>query len=161
MLVGDGQPEPARKLARLGLAALAERKAQDIELGLGGREQEVALVALRLGGAVERAATARQPPARHIMTGRHDAGAEVAGRVEQVAELDRLVAVDARHRRLAGDVAVRETIDHRRLEAALVIEDVMRNADAIGDRAGIVDVLTGAARTLAVRSRRRGRKAAA
>ena len=67
------------------------------------------------------------------MTGRQHLGAEIARGVEQVAKLDRLVAVDAGHRRLAGDIALGEAVDHRCLEAALVVEHVMRNADAFGD----------------------------
>ena len=47
-------------------------------------------------------------------------------------------------------VAFGEAVDHRFLEAALVVEHVMRNADALGDRAGVVDVLAGAAGALAV-----------
>ena len=84
------------------------------------------------------------------MAGRQHLGAELARGVEQIVELDRHVAVDAGHRRLAGDVALGEAVDHRFLEAALVVEHVMRNADALGDRAGVVDVLAGAAGALAV-----------
>ena len=84
------------------------------------------------------------------MAGRQHLGAELARGRQQVAELDRLVAVDARHRRLARDVAVGEAVDHRFLEAAFVVEHVMRNADALGDRARVVDVLAGAAGALAV-----------
>src|SRR5437763_1091585 len=65
-------------------------------------------------------------------------------------KLDRLVAVDARHRRLTGDIALGEAIDHRLLEAGLVIEHVVRDADAFGHLAGIVDVLPGAAGAFAV-----------
>ena len=84
------------------------------------------------------------------MAGRQRLGAEFARGLQQIAELDRLIALDARHRRLAGDIAVGETVDHRLLEAALVVEHVMRNADALGDRARVVDVLAGAAGALAV-----------
>jgi len=45
VLVGDRQPELARQFARLGLAAFAERKAQDVKLLARRAEQEVALVA--------------------------------------------------------------------------------------------------------------------
>jgi len=46
VLVGDRKPELAGELSRLGLAEIAERKPQEIELRVGGAEQEVALVAL-------------------------------------------------------------------------------------------------------------------
>ena len=116
----------------------------------GGGEQEIALVALGIAGAIERAAAARQADGSHVVPGRQHARAEIARGREQVLELDRLVAVDARHRRLARDIARGERIDHRLLEAALVVEHVVRNADPLGDRAGVVDVLPGAAGALAV-----------
>src|SRR6185369_370851 len=70
--------------------------------------------------------------------------------VEQIAELDLAIALDAGHRRLDGEIALGEAIDHRLLEAALVVEDVVRNADALGHAARVVDVLAGAAGALAV-----------
>ena len=150
VLVGDRKIEAARQLARLGLGAVAERKAQRIELLARGGEQEIALVALGFAGAVERAAAAGQRPRGDVMAGRQHLGAELARGLEQIAELDRLVALDARHRRLAGHVALGEAVDHRLLEAALVVEHVMRNADPLGDRARVMDVLAGAAGALAV-----------
>ena len=66
------------------------------------------------------------------MAGRQHLGAELARRAEQILELDRHVAVDAGHRRLARHVALGEAVDHRLLEAALVVEHVMRNADPVG-----------------------------
>ena len=85
------------------------------------------------------------------MTGRQNVGAEVPGGLQEVAELDRAVALDAGDRRLAGDVALGEAGDHLLAEAALVVEHVMRDADRLRDAAGIVDVLAGAAGALAVR----------
>ena len=84
------------------------------------------------------------------MAGRQHARAQLAGGRQQVAELDRLVAVDAGHRGLAGHIALGKPVDHGFLEAALVIEDVMRDADGSRHHAGIVDVLAGAAGALAV-----------
>ena len=136
------------RVSRLG--HVAERKAQQIELRARGAEQEIALVALFVLGAIERAAAAGQRARGDVVAGRQHLGAELARGAEQVAELDRHVAVDAGHRRLARDVALGEAVDHRLLEAALVVEDVVRNADPVGDRAGVVDVLAGAAGALAV-----------
>ena len=84
------------------------------------------------------------------MPGRKRGGAELARGLEQIAKLDRAVALDARHRRLARDVARGEIFDHRFAEAILVIEHVMRDADPLGDVARIVDVLPGATGALAV-----------
>ena len=114
------------------------------------REQEIALVALGFAGAIKRAAAAGQRPGGDVMAGRQNLGAELARGLEQVAEFDRLIALHARHRRLAGHIALGEAVDHRFLEAAFVVEHVMRNAEPRGDRAGIVDVAAGAAGALAV-----------
>ncbi len=149
-LSATGRPKRRASSRVSALVALAERKAQEVELLARGREQEIALVALLLAGAVERAPAARQRPRGDVVAGRQHLGAELARGRQQVAELDRLVAVDARHRRLARHVALGEAVDHRFLEAALVVEHVVRNADALGDRAGVVDVLAGAAGALAV-----------
>ena len=84
------------------------------------------------------------------MAGGQHAGAKLARGFEQVAKLDRLVALDTRHWRFARDIAGGKTVDHQLLEAALVVEHVMGNADALGDRARVVDILAGAAGALAV-----------
>ena len=55
MLVGDREAEAARELARLGLGHVAEREAQEVELLLRGREQEVALVAIGVARRRQRA----------------------------------------------------------------------------------------------------------
>ena len=47
-------------------------------------------------------------------------------------------------------VAVGEIVDHGFAEAALIVEHVMRDADPLGDIAGVVDVVAGAAGALAV-----------
>jgi hypothetical protein len=84
------------------------------------------------------------------MSGRQHPGAELARGREQIAELDRLVALDARHRRLARHIALGEAVDHHFLEAALVVEHVMGNADPFRHRTRVIDVLAGAAGTFAV-----------
>ena len=85
------------------------------------------------------------------MAGRQRIGAEFPGGRQQIAELDRAVARDAGDRRLAGQIAFGEAVDHRLAEARLVVEHVMRDAERLGDPAGIVDILAGAAGALAVR----------
>ena len=86
------------------------------------------------------------------MAGGQHRRAELARSRQQIVEFDRLVALDTRHRRLSGDIAFSEAIDDRLLEALLVVEDIVRNADPRGDRAGVVDIAAGAARTLAMGS---------
>jgi len=126
MLVGDGKAKRARRRPRLGLGQSAEREAQEVELLLGGGEQEVALVALRVDRPVEGAVGAL-PPGHDVVAGGKRGCAEMAGRGEQVGEFDGLIAGDARYRCLAGDVAVGEALDHRLAEALLIVEHVMRD----------------------------------
>ena len=79
------------------------------------------------------------------MAGRQRIRAELAGGRKQIGELDRLVAGDAGDRRLAGDVALGERVDHRLAKPLFVIEHVMRVAERFGDPTRIVDILPGAA----------------
>ena len=83
------------------------------------------------------------------MAGGQRVGAEVAGDLEQVLELDLLVAAHAGDRRAPGGVALGEILDHLRPEALLEVEHVMRDVEALRHPAGVVDVLPGAARSLA------------
>src|SRR5687767_6410092 len=95
----------SRHGAGLVLGQPAQRKAQKIELVAGGAVEEIALVARGVAGPVQ-FRSVRPGDAAGVMPGGEGAGAEVAGGAEQVAELDPLVAPDARHRRLAAAVAV-------------------------------------------------------
>ena len=153
LLVGDRKAELVRELAHARLRQAAEREAQQVELRARGGEQEIALVAVGIMRAIERVAAVGAAAADHIVAGREHACAEIAGGAEQVGELDRTVALDARHRRLARRIALGETIDHGGAEALFIVEHVVRNADALRDRARIMDVAAGAAGTLAVRGR--------
>ena len=74
------------------------------------------------------------------MAGRQNLSAEFARGFQKIAELDRLVAFQARHRGLAGHVALGEAVDHRFLEPALIVQHVVRNADAFSDHAGVVNI---------------------
>src|SRR3954468_5407 len=69
LLVAHGERKLTRKLARLRLRPVTERKAQQVELLAGGGEQEIALVALLFAGAVERAAATGQGPGSDVMAG--------------------------------------------------------------------------------------------
>src|SRR3979411_602049 len=84
------------------------------------------------------------------MPGRKRRGAELARGRQQIAKLDRTVALDTRHRRLAGSVAVGEIVDYRFTKTIFVVQHVMRNPDPLGDIACVVDVLPGAAGALAM-----------
>jgi hypothetical protein len=126
---------------------MAKREAQIIELLLRRREQEIALVALRVGAAMQLGAALPHDPL-HIMAGREAIAAEVTRLGEQIAELDPLVAAHAGDRRLALQIGIRKFLHHRIRELGFVIQHEMRNADALGDAAGVIDILTRAAGAL-------------
>jgi hypothetical protein len=79
------------------------------------------------------------------MARRQRRGAERLGPGKEIGELDRLIAAHARHRGLAGQIAVGEIVDDGLAELRFEIEDVMRNVEPGGDPAGIVDIAPGAA----------------
>src|ERR1700738_1040010 len=85
------------------------------------------------------------------MPGRQHRGAEVPRHTQQIAELDALIAADARDWRLAPGVAIDKIVDDRNPEAALVIEHIMGNAEARCDPRSIVDVAAGTAGAAAPR----------
>ena len=136
--VGGDRPD-------LALGQAAQGEAQEVEL-LGRRPvEEIALVAARVGALVELGpAIVHDPP--HIMASRQAIGAELAREGDQVGELHALVAQRARHRRPAVGIFVDEAVDHAAAEATFVIEHVMGDAEPVGDRLRIVNVLPGAAR---------------
>ncbi|MND74849.1 hypothetical protein D3C80_664530 [compost metagenome] len=146
-LGGDAQAERRGDAAHLGLFQIGQGEAQIVELILGRGEQEVGLVA-RVVDRLAHLRAVADGGATDIVAGGHGFGAQVAGHVQQVAELDRLIAPDAGDRRLALQITVRELVDHRVLEAAFVVQDIVRNADQFGGQTGVVDVLTGAAGAL-------------
>ena len=84
------------------------------------------------------------------MPGRKCGGAQLARGIEQIAELDRAVTLNAGDWSLARRVAVGEIVDHGLAKAAFVVQHIMGNTDPLGDVARVVDVLPGAACALAV-----------
>src|SRR5487761_136041 len=147
-LLRHRQRKARRQRAGFIFAQFAEREAQEIELLARRAIEEIALVAAGIGGAVQLRPGGAVDAAR-IVAGRERVRAEVARDGEQIVELHRFVAANARHRRLAGDVGIGEFVDHRGAKALLVIEHVMGNAERLGDPRRVVDVLPGAARALA------------
>src|SRR5580700_1985536 len=138
-LVRDRQAEMPRQDTRRVLGELAQWKPQELEfLPLRGK-QEIALVARRVACAVEFGPLRAANPAG-IMPCRLRRGTEIPRHTQQIAEFDPLIAADARDRRLASRVAVDKIVDDRSPEAALVIEHIMRDAEALGDPRCIVDV---------------------
>src|SRR5690606_4942792 len=142
-LRGHFEAETFGQCARFALLQIAQREAQEIELLAGGREQEIALVAGRLGRPVQLGTVRSLNPANVVP--RHEGvAAEVAGRLHQVAKLDPLVAPDAGDRGRTRQVGLDEIVDHRLAKAALVVEDIVRNPQPVRHAPSIVDVLSGA-----------------
>ena len=147
-LVGDRQAKARRQRPRFALFQAAQGKPEKIQLRPRGREQEVALIALRVGRLMQLGARAAHLPP-HVVAGRERAGAEVLRDLQQVPELDPLVAAHARDRRSPGRIALGKVLDHLRPEALLEVEHVVRDVEVPGHLAGILDVLPGAAGALA------------
>src|SRR6185503_18674236 len=126
------------------LLQIAERKTQKAELLSRGREQEIALIALGIAAPVKlEAGPAGLAP--HVMAGSERRGAELFRALQQVAKLDLLIAGDARHRRLACEIAVGERAHHVLRKPRLIVEYVVGNAQGLRHAAGILNVLAGAA----------------
>ena len=83
-----------------------------------------------------------------VMAGGEQISADLAGGDEQLVELQMIVAETARDRRASREIVVDEGPNHIVLEARLLIDDVVRNAKLLGDVAGVVDVVDGAAAAL-------------
>lgn len=146
-LVGDVEPEFARERARLVLRHTAQGEAQEGELFGRRVEQEIALVALLVGRAMQLPAM-RAGHVFHVMARCERGGAKPFGRFQKIAKLDVLIAGDARHRRLAREIAIGERPHHGLLELALIVEHVMGDIERGRHTARILDVLAGAAGAL-------------
>src|SRR5260370_10092647 len=143
-LVCDPQAEMPRQGTSLVFGEAAQWKPQVFELLSPRGEQEIALVARQVACPMEFGPLPTGSPAG-IMPGGERRGAEIARRAQPTAKLDPLIAADARHRRFAPGVAVDKIVDHGSPEAALVIGNIMWNAEALCDAGRIVDVAPGAA----------------
>jgi len=137
------QPQAPGQRPHRVLVPGAQREAQEVELRARGGEQEIALVARAIDRAAQFGA-GRSLASAHVVAGGQGVGTELARGGQQVAELDRLVAADAGNRRLAAHIGVGEVVDHLGAKAALVVQDIMRDAEVVGHVAGVVHVLPGA-----------------
>ena len=146
-LLRNGQPELARLLAHGALVEVADRKHRVRELRLVQREEEVRLILRRVRAALQPVASGGgiEIHAR-VVTRRHELRAEPVGAVDERRELQVAVAVDARDRRAAGRILADEVRDDGLGELRLEIDDVVRDADARGHAARVVEVVDRAAR---------------
>ena len=75
------------------------------------------------------------------MAGGDAIGADLPRGDEELIELHVIVAMRARNRRAAFEVVVDERPNDGELELALEIDDVIGNAEMLGDAARVVDVV--------------------
>ena len=116
------------------------------ELLLGEAEEEVGLILGQIGGALENPAGARRIElVDRVVAGGDAVGADGARGLEQLVELEMVVAERAGNGRAAGEILVDEGPDHVALEALLLVDDVVGNAEVLGDVARVVDIVERAA----------------
>ncbi len=105
------------------------------------------MIAGRIGGHVQ-FGPVRAIMAADVMPGRHAIGVQFARRLQQVAELHPFIAANAGHGCGAGQIGIGEFLDHGFAELVFVIKYIMRESHPLGNAAGVVNVLTGAAGAL-------------
>ena len=112
------------------------------ELLLGEAEEEISLVLGEVGGALEDPSCARRVVfVDRVVAGGDAVGADGAGGLKQLVELEVVVAERARDGRAPGEIFVDEGADDIVLEALLLVDDVIGDAQVLGDAAGVVDVV--------------------
>ena len=116
---------------------------------MGEAEEEVGLVLGLVGGAGEDPAAAGFVVMVAGVVACGDAlGADLAGGEEELVELEVVVAEGAGDGGAAGEVFGDEGADYLCLEAVLGVDEVVRDAEVLGDVAGVVDVVDGATAAL-------------
>ena len=147
-LVRHRQPIFRRQGPRLGFRGeVAQRKAQVGQLFGRGGEQEIALVAVGIGRAMQ-LWPRRAHFALDVVAGRHAVGLKILGGLEEVLELHPFVATDAGHRRRARQVGVGEFVDHSLAKGVFVVEHIVGKAHFFGHPARVMDVAAGTAGAL-------------
>ena len=119
------------------------------ELVLREAEEEIRLVFAAVGGAREDPAVAGgvEVVAR-VVAGGDAGGADLACGEQELVELEVVVAERAGDGGAAGEVLGDEGADDVLLEAHLLVDEVVGDAEAVGDAARVVYVVDGAAAAL-------------
>ena len=143
-LHGDHQPQLLSDRAHLRLGHPAKREAQIIELHLSRCEQEIALIARRIGGPVQLRSVGTFYAA-NIMAGGKTVCPQFLRQPEQIGEFHPHIAAHARDRCASCHIFVSEMVDYRLPEPAFMVEHIMCNTQLVGDCTGITNVLPCAA----------------
>ena len=102
-----------------------------------------------IGGALqEPAASGLVVGYPRVVTGGDALSANLPGDNQQLIELQVVVAQAAGDRSASGNVLFHERAHHITLEALFVIDHIVRDADLLGDAAGVVDIVERAAASL-------------
>ena len=120
----------------------AQRKERVRQLLLGQAEEKVGLVLGQIGGALENPAAARRVELVHgVVAGGDAVGADGACGLEQLVELEMVVAERTGNGRASGQILGDKGPDHIPFEALLLIDDVIRNVQVLGDAARVVNIV--------------------
>src|SRR5689334_22558531 len=132
----------AGELAHLRLAHFAQRKARAAELLLREAKKKVRMVLGGVGGAAQKPAVARgRKFATCVVAGSQQVSADLSRGDEKLIELQVVVAQAARDGRASGKILAHEGANHVALKALLVVDDVERDAQLLGDGARVVHVV--------------------
>ena len=142
--VGGLEMAFAGDFAGVALGHVAEREEGAGELFLFEREEEVALVFARVFAFLEEEAVGTLFDAGKVAGG-NVLGAKLSGAADECAEFEFFVAHDARVGRAASFVFFGEVVDDLLLEIFGFVDQVIGDAEFVGDGAGIHDGLRAAA----------------
>src|SRR4051812_1113298 len=73
---------------------------------------------------------------------------DLPGENQELVKLQVVVAQTARNRRTAREILAHERANNIPLEPLLMVHDIVRNAQALGDIPGVIDVVHGTAASL-------------
>ena len=133
-------------LSGLGLVLVAERKLHVGQLLLGQNIEHITLIL----GRVKRLQKEVAAPLRIIfcpcvVSGRQYVAAKFLHLGEEVLKLEAAVALDAWIGRAAVQVLIDKRFDDFLRKQVLIVDDMVRDADLLGNAAGVLRVLEGAA----------------
>ena len=112
-------------------------------------EEEVSLILARIRGPLQEPASAGLVVLiARVVAGRDQLRADLPRGQQQLIELEMVVAQAAGNRRAPGQVLGDERLHHLALEALLVVDQVIRNAQPLGHAPRVIDIVHGAAAAL-------------
>ena len=146
VLLGIVKTALGSDLSGLGLILVAEWKLHVSKLLLCQNIEHITLIL----GRVERFQKKVAAPLRiifcpRVVTGRQDVAAKLFHFGEEMLKLEAAVALDAGIGRAAVQVLIDKRLDDFLCKQVLIMDDMVRDADLLGNAAGILRVLEGAA----------------